>query len=55
MSGTHYRFQSLTVNGYPVAGALAKSIALEMWDIGARHMLRRLYRHHLPKRLRRKK
>ncbi len=51
--GARFRLSSVTINGCPVSGTASYDIAMSMWDQGARKMLRRLYRHHLPRRLRR--
>lgn len=53
--GVRFRFSSLSINGIPQDDATGYDIAMSMWDQGARKMLRRLYRHHLPRRLRRGK
>ena len=55
MEGACFRLKSLTINGYPVSGTASYDIAMSMWDQGARRMMRRLYRHHLPRRLRKGK
>lgn len=50
-----YRLSSLTINGHPVSGMAAHFIASAMLDMGAIKAMRRLYGHHLPRRLRRGK
>lgn len=41
------------VDGFPITAA--ESFAMGLWDSIARKSLRRIHRHHLPRRLRRKK
>lgn len=50
-----YRLSSLAINGEPVSGTTAHHIANALIDAAAiAAMLRELYGHHLPKRLRKK-